>query len=550
MNALAPSIRADDEPDPAAAAQPPAGRAVRALALLERFGERLNPILVKECRQALKSRQFGLTFAALLACSWLWSIVGIAMIGPNAYYSFSGPEMFMGYFIVLSFALLVTVPFSAFSSLAGEWSDRTFELVSITTLHSRRIIAGKLGSAVVQMLVYLSAIAPCLAFTYLLRGIDIVTIAFIIAYLFAGSLALAMAALLLSTSARERHWQIVQSIGLLIGLFYCFIGGCVLGSEILEGRVLEPNEHWFWIGHAALLTAYVAYFVMMYLAAAAQLSFVGDNRSTPLRVTMVVQFLLFTGWMAGISAEAFSEQSHGPREAIVAAFVLLTGLHWYAMGAFLVLEQPVLSTRVKRSLPQSFLGRMFLTWFNPGPGTGYLFAVGGMLATAVIGIGTLMWLDASGHLSPNNFTPVWRFSAAKRITLFTVVGTSYVVFFLGLGKMLVAAVRPYLSLGIFSGLAVQLLLLLAATGVPMIIEGLTGTFRTYTLLHLTNPFWTLAEGMERNPAVEYDAACIAVPLIAAFVFLFNLPSAAREVQHTRIAAPLRVLEDESKSADA
>ena len=34
-----------------------------------------------------------------------------------------------------------------------------------------------------------------------------------------------------------------------------------------------------------------------------------------------------------------------------------------------------LSPRVKRDLPQTLLGRIFLTWFAPGPGTGYMFAV-------------------------------------------------------------------------------------------------------------------------------------------------------------------------------
>jgi len=36
---------------------------------------------------------------------------------------------------------------------------------------ARQIISGKLGSAALQVLVYLSALAPCLAFTYLLRGL-------------------------------------------------------------------------------------------------------------------------------------------------------------------------------------------------------------------------------------------------------------------------------------------------------------------------------------------------------------------------------------------
>ena len=172
--------------------------------------------------------------------------------------------MFFGYYLVLSFPLLVIVPYSTFRSLAAEWEDRTFELVSITTLHPRQIVAGKLGSAITQMIVYFSALSPCLAFTYLLRGIDVVTIGFVMAYLFLASLALSMAALLFSTAAREKHWQIVVSIALIVGLLYFFGLGCASTAEILGGNMLSVDNSEFWVAHAAMLTAYVSYFALFF----------------------------------------------------------------------------------------------------------------------------------------------------------------------------------------------------------------------------------------------------------------------------------------------
>ncbi|MGE3778068.1 MAG: hypothetical protein AB7F89_12845, partial [Pirellulaceae bacterium] len=50
----------------------------RVEAALERASEWLNPILVKEARQALKSRQFVVTFSLLLICGWGWSLLGVA----------------------------------------------------------------------------------------------------------------------------------------------------------------------------------------------------------------------------------------------------------------------------------------------------------------------------------------------------------------------------------------------------------------------------------------------------------------------------------------
>ena len=128
-------------------------------ALLERAGEWLNPILVKEVRQALKSRQFVITFALVLLYSWGVSVVGLALVGPQAAYGANGPTMFAWYYAGLAFCLLIVVPYGAFRSLAVEQEERTYELLTITALRPRQIVSGKLASALVQILVYLSALS-------------------------------------------------------------------------------------------------------------------------------------------------------------------------------------------------------------------------------------------------------------------------------------------------------------------------------------------------------------------------------------------------------
>src|SRR5215475_13221307 len=65
-------------------------------ALLDRLGDRLNPILVKEARQAMKSRQFVVTFSMLLICGWLWTVVFVLSGYPAIYYVPVGPGVLMG----------------------------------------------------------------------------------------------------------------------------------------------------------------------------------------------------------------------------------------------------------------------------------------------------------------------------------------------------------------------------------------------------------------------------------------------------------------------
>ncbi len=71
---------------------------------------------------------------------------------------------------VLGFTLAFVIPFIAFRSLSSEFEGDTLQLVSITTMKPYQIVLGKPGSAVLQMLIYLSVLAPCIMFTYLLRG--------------------------------------------------------------------------------------------------------------------------------------------------------------------------------------------------------------------------------------------------------------------------------------------------------------------------------------------------------------------------------------------
>jgi hypothetical protein len=510
--------------------------------LLIRLGDRLNPILVKETRQALKSRQFLLTFTLLLLCGWFWSIGGVALIGPDIYYRAMGTTMFYGYYLILSFPLLVIVPFGAFRSLAAEQEERTYELLSITTLGPRQIVAGKLGSAALQMIVYLSAITPCLAFTYMLRGIDLPTILIVLCYLVLGSMGLAMLGLLFGTLAAEKHLQVILAVLVIVGLFLTFWVGCLIAYGILEGS-LRLDRVEFWQINTALLTGYLSYFALVFYAAAARLTFASDNRSTRLRAIMFLQQALCVGWMGWIWI-----QEHGDW-GVAMVLLLLAGIHWYAMGAMMIGESPELSQRVKRRLPQSFLGRVFLTWFNPGPGTGYMFAVSSMMGALIIvlmALGCRQFIPAEWAMN--------RRTGIDWISCAFVMGTielAYITVFLGLGLLLVRLGRKLSRVGILTSVLIQVMLLLLACGVPLVIQLTSPTMRRtgYSLLQITNPFWTLAyvAGRTTLPA-QASIVLLLVSLAAIVVFLLNLPGIIRELRQVRIAKPERVAEEDAALA--
>jgi hypothetical protein len=535
----------DDPADLAAvelalAGQPVRSRAARYWAgfeqLLERGGEHLNPILIKEARQALKSRQFTITFALVLAASWGWSFLGIALIGPQVYYAAQGPGLLFGYAVILMFTLVIIVPYSAFRSLAGELEDHTYELLSITALKARQVIGGKLATSFLQIVVFLSAISPCIAFTYLLRGVDILTILMLVGYTTLASLGLSLAGLLLATCAMERYRQVVASVMLVLGLGALFIGGCMIAGEILSGMP-AVDLHGFFLANAAMFSAYVSYFVLLYLAAAAQLSFASSNRSSAMRIVVAVQQALFCGWMTYVWLEDDRQLE------IVCVMLLFSALHWYLMGMFLIGEPERLSPRVKRDLPQSFLGRALFTWFNPGAGTGYLFCLSGFLAVAVLGQIAVQFSFANSGMS--------RVPPNEKMFCVGLIGLCYLTIYLGLGKLLLSAVRrvPPEGVGVVLRVMLNLLLVAAGTGIPLVIQMSSDTLRhsSYSLLQITNPLWTMTEVGSPNGTLpaEIGVLLIALPVAAALVLFLNLPAVVAEVRQVRIAKPARVAEEDS-----
>ncbi|HEX3871883.1 MAG TPA: hypothetical protein VHV77_15670 [Pirellulales bacterium] len=503
---------------------------------LRSVSDRLNPLLVKECRQALKGRQFAATFAVLLFGSWFWSLAGIAIIGPEAYYTPVGPMMFFGYYLLLAFPLTVVVPYGAFRSMAAECEDRTFELVSITTLGPRQIISGKIGSALMQMVVYLSAVSPCLAFTYLLRGIDIISAGVLMTYLIVGSLGLSMFSLLLATVAREKHTQVAMSILLLLGLGIVFMTVCQMVGSLLWLTGLPTDQPDFWINVAWQMTALISFFVLFFVVAASQITFAADNRSTATRVVLVVQQLLYVGWL-GYAVWRWKPSTNA--SSVVVGSATFLGIFWYVMGVFLVGETGELSRRVKRNLPQSFMGRVFLTWFNPGPGTGYVFTVANLAAGAFLA-GVWAIVGGSGAYTTTTNRP--HLDAAL---CFLVLGLCYIAIYLGLSKLLLTWLRRVMRVGPLLTALVPFLLLLFGVSVPTIIYAMsTQRGSGYSLLQITNPFWTLTEiGADATLPSETFALMTMLPVFAGIIFVMNLPGVARELAQVRIAAPKRVLED-------
>lgn len=502
---------------------------------LESAGDYLNPILVKETRQAIKSRQFALTFVLLLIACWGVTIGGVAIIGPGIRYMAAGGELLLFYYGILAFPLAVVVPFAAFRSLAAERDENTYELLAVSTLTPRQIINGKLGSAIVQMGVFFSAISPCLAFTYLLRGVDVVTILLLLGDVVLGSLGLSMIALLMAAVSTQRYGQIVVSVVLVAGLLLVFWYAMQSATEFVRNGPVYTGDPNFWVMMLFGLTVYVTTMAILYFAAAGMVTFSSANRSTPLRAAVFVQQVSLVGW----AAYYWLARNWAIEWLIVAAVGM--GAYWQFAGALLTGESSQLSRRVRRGLPQSSLGRLLFTWFQPGSGTGYVFAVANLAAWALM-------LCAASAITEDWSAQSYYTDAPRSLIVFCVLGISYSVAYLGIGRLVIAALRRWTIVSMLGAFLIHFLLVLAGSGIPYVIQMTTAEMRNlnYSYLQVTNPIWTLAYLIsDRDLPAETIPLLLAIPGAALCVFIANLPSIVREIHQSRLALPQRVLEDEA-----
>ena len=177
-------------------------RAIALMDWLEDKSDWLSPIVVKEVRQIVRSREFHYSFTAALVVAMAIAFYGAATSVRND--GTSGAGTFSALMTCLTLLGMLVVPIGAFSALRTERMEQTLELVTVTALSPRRVVIGKLMAQGVKLLTLFAAMAPFMAMSFLLGGIDFVTIAMSLTILFLWSIWACSAFLFLSTLSVAR----------------------------------------------------------------------------------------------------------------------------------------------------------------------------------------------------------------------------------------------------------------------------------------------------------------------------------------------------------
>jgi ABC-type transport system involved in multi-copper enzyme maturation permease subunit len=299
--------------------------------LLQRLGDRLNPLVVKEVRQGLRTRVFWVCFALMLVACLMLSLTAYAN-ARDAGFSTHGRGYFFAYYVCLGLVHFFIIPYSAYRSLAREREDETWVLLVLTGLGPRRILRGKVTSFLVQAALYASAVGPFLLFSYYLNGIDLPSILLVLVLGGAWLTFLTVLGVCAATLADGRmgrafvHFLVLGVLGM--GLFQG-LGGAFGLSE--EGERLLRDDDFI-----ALLVggvwAMLGYGWLLFEAAAARLSLPTEDYARGPRRAMALHLLL-----SGVLVWVLWEMQN--RMQPISTVAAVGGsLHLVATGLFVVTD--------------------------------------------------------------------------------------------------------------------------------------------------------------------------------------------------------------------
>ena len=467
---------------------------------LDNLSDWLSPIVVKEVRQMVRGREFNYSFGLSLITGLTVAFFGAASTWTGYR---SGAWTFGWQIGCLTVLGLVVIPLATMGALRSEKMERTFDLITLTTLSPRRIVVGKLTAQGVKLVTLFAGAAPFIATGFLLGGIDFVTIIVSLTGLFLLSLWACAACLFLSclSTSRAVSGVIYAAVGVvflfLIGpggsmLRYLMFGPGFYGSPFVVVSLAGSPGDWWWM-FAIIASFCLMTIVNLVLLSENRLTLPTENRVTALRIGFFLQFLLIVAWV--LLAVYASAPGPTPPASGIDGLGIAAGLQLAAVAVFTVTEDLLLSRRMVLQSKSSRL-RWLMPMLEPGGAAGAIYVLVQM--ALLLGIGQAI--------------------APSEMRWLTAI-CGYICFFTGVPVLAARMFAPRLQ-----AKQVRVAALLFFPVVVLLVDLIgylasPGSFNfEYSSRHVLNPFRTLANWSVAS-RFHWDEFALAIGAIGFIVYL-------------------------------
>ena len=476
--------------------------------------DRLNPVFLKELRQSLRGRTFAILFPGTVAIAVALAITVLVDSSGSANL---GPQVFVPIFLVLSVAVLGLVPFSTFQSMSGEWDEGTQDLLVLSHLSPMRIVLGKLLTSAIEAGLYVCAFLPLLLFTFLLSGVDVRDVLFLVGSLYAASLGMSCVAMSLAGLSRSRFWRVILLAALAgIGFLAVLAAFGISESFVLRGRGLgstyASDEVW------AAISAILIVGSLTFAFAATRIAHPEDDRSGPVRITLSGLLVSFLAWLYLAPTSIVGVPS-------ILQIVLFMTVLSASFAVFFVTEPERLPRRTATRIPKNPVLAVLAAPYLPGGGRGVLWWFAQL---AILGVwASLMQAERGWGTGGWSKWDRWGPDGIARFAAFT----AYFVVYLAGFSLLMTRLRQR-SYGPFAARLILPSLAVLSMVVPILIGFLIENRAWQNGQHALLPFWVAFQ--ENQGATRGWAICVGV-----LVALANGPRLARSVQEVLVASEKR-----------
>ncbi len=298
---------------------------------------------------------------------------------------------------------------------------------------------------------------------------------------------------------------------------------------ILEGNPMTTDQLLFTIIATIALSLSVGHLLLT--ATAAQLTPESENRSTHLRISILVLTAVVLG-LAVLAIRMMSENGLGI--AVASMFAVGLAALWTLASSMFAGEPSTITPRIRRELPNSLLARATLTWLTPGPVSGLVFSV---VVIVLITVATAIGLELAGQFAGSRSVTI-----TSTFRQLCVAYAAYLIGFLVVARWLVALIRirnnPRAEIGVAALVAIAMLSALGPYAIGLHLSDYLPY--SYSGWQITNWAWTLGEianGASMWGTIEF---IVAVVTLAFFATLLASPEL---VMPRRTATPQRVKEE-------
>jgi len=251
------------------------------------FADWINPMLVKELRQSLRTKVFLITFISLHVLMMVSLILGLIVASKTGDATVSTVTFWM----MISIPLIYIIPMRGLGAISGEMKANTLEPVFLTRLTSFRIVSGKWLSMVGQTALLVCSVLPYAFLRYFLGGVNIADELGSLGWLFLGSCVLSA----VTTGSSPYQTPLTRALCVFGIIFFSQIALSGLGALMFSrgsmgGSSSSPLE--YWVFAATLLSFAGLAIVLMLETAATRIAPLAENHSASMRLCGAGFFLV------------------------------------------------------------------------------------------------------------------------------------------------------------------------------------------------------------------------------------------------------------------